>query len=67
MKWTYPYPPLFVRFARSPGKPIACLSELTLGLRALPCGRRGGEPRQNARQCTKFPFVKNFVAGAAMK
>jgi hypothetical protein len=67
MKWTYPYPRLFVRFARSPGKPVACLSELTWGLLTRsPAGVEVAKPQQNARRRTKFPSVKNSVAGATM-
>jgi hypothetical protein len=55
-------PELFVPFAQSPGKPIACLSELTDGLRRRsPAGAEVSELQQNARRRTGFPFVKNFV------
>jgi hypothetical protein len=46
MEWTVPVPRLFVRFAPSPGKPIACPERAYIGLtHALPCRQRTGEPR----------------------
>ena len=60
MKWTVPVPLLFVRFARSAGKPIAWLSELTEGLRTPPLPALSREPQQNARRHSRFHFCEEL-------